>query len=88
MRRGQRGAGSTLKTHLSRVLAVMFLTAALAAAAGFDRDVFVLTSTNKTTNDVVVFKLETGGTPSLSLVSMLPTGGTGRDFTRHRRRVL
>jgi len=66
-----------LKMYLSRVLAVMFLTAALAAAGGFDRDVFVLTSTNNATNDVVVFRLETGGTPSLTLVSMLPTGGAG-----------
>ena len=28
-------------------------------------------------NDVVVFKLNTAGTPSLSLVDMLPTGGKG-----------
>jgi hypothetical protein len=28
-------------------------------------------------NDVVVFKLDTTGTPSLSLVDMLPTGGNG-----------
>ncbi len=78
MPRGLRKQSSTLKTTLCRVggiLAVMFLTAALPAAA--QHDMFVLTSTNNTPNDVVVFKLNTAGTPSLSLVSMLPTGGAG-----------
>jgi len=56
----------------------MFLTAAFAAAAEHKGDVLVLTSTNNATNnDVVVFKLETAGTPSLSLVNILPTGGAG-----------
>jgi len=57
-------------------LVVLVLTAALAMAQP-DWDTFVLTSTNGSTNNVVVFKLETAGTPSLSLVSMLPTGGAG-----------
>ena len=57
--------------------AVLFLTAALALAAEQGRDIFVLTSTNQASNNVVVFKLSTTGTPSLSLVSMLPTGGAG-----------
>jgi hypothetical protein len=42
------------------------------------QDVLVLTSTNNASgNDVVVFTLNTSGTPSLSLVNMLPTGGAG-----------
>ncbi|HWC00901.1 MAG TPA: hypothetical protein VG672_29545 [Bryobacteraceae bacterium] len=41
-------------------------------------DTLVLTSTNDPAkNSVAVFKLETRGTPSLSLVSMVPTGGIG-----------
>jgi hypothetical protein len=78
MPRGLKKERSTLKTKLCRVggmLAVMFLTAALPAAA--QNDMLVLTSTNNAPNDVVVFKLNTAGTPSLSLVSMLPTGGAG-----------
>jgi hypothetical protein len=60
------------------MLAVMFLTAAFAVADEDGRNVFVLTSTNNASgNDVVVFKLDTEGTPSLSLVDMLPTGGNG-----------
>jgi hypothetical protein len=40
--------------------------------------VYVLTSTNNASaNYVVVFKLNTAGTPSLSLVDMLATGGKG-----------
>ncbi len=47
-------------------------------AGGVGRSVFVLTSTNNASgNDVVVFKLSTNGTPSLSMVNMLPTGGKG-----------
>jgi hypothetical protein len=63
-------AGSTL--------AAMVLTTALAAAGQQGRSVFVLTSTNSASgNDVAVFQLESGGTPSLPLVDMLPTGGNG-----------
>jgi hypothetical protein len=56
-------------------IAVMFLISAAAHAAG--PDVLVLTSTNSATNEVAVFKLQTTGTPSLSLDAMLPTGGAG-----------
>jgi hypothetical protein len=50
----------------------------LAVAGEHDRGVFVLTSTNDaSSNKVVVFKLETAGTSSLSLVDLLPTGGKG-----------
>ena len=59
-------------------LAAVFLTASLAVAGHQERSVFVLTSTNNASgNAVVVFKLDTGGTPSLSLAGTLPTGGKG-----------
>ena len=71
----------TLKINLCRaggMLAVVFLATALAVAGEHGRDVFVLTSTNNPSgNDVVVFQFNTAGTPSLSLVDMLPTGGNG-----------
>jgi len=72
-----------LKNNLYRasgMLAVVFLTTALAVAGEEGRSVFVLTSTNNASADanaVVVFKLNTGGSPSLSWVDTLPTGGTG-----------
>ena len=70
-----------MKINLCRaggMLAVVFLATGLAVAGEEGRSVFVLTSTNNASaNDVVVFKLVTGGTPSLSLVDMLPTGGNG-----------
>jgi len=70
-----------LKINLCRasgMLAAVFLATTWAIAGGDGRGVFVLTSTNNASgNDVVVFKLETTGTPSLSLVDMLPTGGNG-----------
>ncbi len=70
-----------MKINLFRaggVLAALFLAAALAVAGEDGRNVLVLTSTNSATgNDVAVFKLNTEGTPSLSLVDLLPTGGNG-----------
>ena len=60
------------------LLTVAFLATALAAAGEDRRDVFVLTSTNDPSgNNVVVFKLEADGTPSLSWEDTLPTGGKG-----------
>jgi hypothetical protein len=60
------------------VLAAVFLASALAVAGEGGRSVFVLTSTNNPNgNNVVVFKLETTGTPFLSSVDMLATGGNG-----------
>jgi hypothetical protein len=62
----------------SGMLAAMYLATALAVAGEDGRSVLVLTSTNCASgNNVVVFKLDTAGTPSLSLVGMLPTGGNG-----------
>jgi len=69
------------KSYLWRagvMLAATFLTTALAVAGQEERSVFVLTSTNNPSgNAVVVFKLDTEGTPSLSLAGTLPTGGKG-----------
>jgi hypothetical protein len=60
------------------ILAAVFITATFAVAGERERGVFVLTSTNNAIgNTVVVFKLDTEGTPSLSLVGTLPTGGKG-----------
>jgi hypothetical protein len=59
-------------------LAAIFLVSTLAVADEHDRSIFVLTSTNSPNdNAVVVFKLDTGGMPSLSLADTLPTGGKG-----------
>lgn len=70
-----------MKTKLfcaAGVLAALFLAAAFAVARDDGRNVLVLTSTNDPSgNDVVVFKLDTDGTPTLSLADMLPTGGNG-----------
>ena len=60
------------------MLAAIFLATALAVAGQDERTVFVLTSTNSASgNAVVVFQLDTAGTPSLSLADTLPTGGKG-----------
>ena len=70
-----------MKTYFRRaqaILAVLLMAAASAAASDHKRDIFVLTSTNDTNhNQVVVFKLNPSGTPSLSFVKALPTGGAG-----------
>jgi len=59
-------------------LAVTLFAAALAVAGPQGRSVFVLTSTNSASgNAVEVFKLDTAGTPSLSLANTLNTGGKG-----------
>ncbi len=67
-----------LKVLASGMLATGLLTAGLAVAqddAG--RDVLVVTSTNGTNNEVIAFKLNTGATNSLSVQTILPTGGGG-----------
>ena len=69
---------SSLVRRAAGVLAATLLAAHAAAADEPERGVFVLTSTNDpSANEVVVFKLDTAGTPSLSLVDMLPTQGKG-----------
>ena len=69
------------RSYLWRVgltLAAVFLSASLVVAGQHGRSVFVLTSTNNaSSNAVVVFTLDTEGTPSLSLTGTLPTGGKG-----------
>jgi hypothetical protein len=60
------------------MLGVTLLAATMAAANDQDRSVFVVTSTNNPSgNNVVVFKLDTMGTPSLSWDKTLATGGKG-----------
>ena len=69
-----------MNIHLSRAsqVLVMLLLAAASALAADHNDIFLLTSTNNASgNQVVVFKLNTAGTPSLNFVSALPTGGNG-----------
>jgi hypothetical protein len=64
--------------HAASMLAATLFAAAVAVAGEPERGVLVLTSTNDpSANKVVVFKLDTAGTPSLSLVDMLPTQGKG-----------
>ena len=64
--------------HAASILAATLLAAGVAVADESERGVLVLTSTNDpSANEVVVFKLDTAGTPSLSLVNMLPTQGKG-----------
>lgn len=60
------------------LLAASLLASASAVAGEHERGVLVLTSTNSTSgNSLVVFKLDTAGTPSLSWDTTLPTGGLG-----------
>lgn len=59
-------------------VAASLLAASLAAAAEQDRGVLVLTSTNDpNSNKVLVYQLQTGAAPALSLVQTLATGGRG-----------
>ena len=60
------------------MLAAVLFATALAIAKPHDHSVFVLTSTNDpSANSVVIFRLDTAGTPSLPLVNSLLTGGKG-----------
>ena len=59
-------------------LAALCLISALAASGQKQRSTLVITSTNSASgNAVVVFKLDTAGTPSLALAKSLPTDGKG-----------
>lgn len=59
-------------------LAALLLTSALAAQAQFSGTPLVVTSTNDSSeNSVVVFKLQTGDSPSLTLSQNFHTGGKG-----------
>ena len=63
--------------RISLVAAAVSL-AGLGAAAGQERSTLILTSTNDPAqNSVVVFKLNTGGTPSLTATESIPTGAKG-----------
>jgi len=60
------------------LLAATLLAATVAVAGDREHSALVLTSTNDPgANAVVVFKLDTAGTPSLSYLDSLPTGGKG-----------
>lgn len=59
-------------------LATLLLAGALSAFGQHDRGTLVITSTNNSSrNSVVVFKLNTAGTPSLQMTENLVTGGKG-----------
>jgi hypothetical protein len=72
---------SQVKINVGRAGAALILLAAAsmpAMARESDREVLVVTSTNNPAgNDVAVFRLNTAGTPSLTLLNTLPTGGVG-----------
>jgi hypothetical protein len=59
------------------VLAISLMTSAAVVAEEHDRSVLVLTSTNESSNSVLVFKLDNVAKPTLSLNATLPTGGAG-----------
>lgn len=59
-------------------LCALLCSVELAAADQPQRDTFVMTSTNAAAgNQVILFRLETEGSPALSFVTSLPTGGNG-----------
>ena len=70
-----------MKSNLFRVIAmvaIMFMSVVSATADAHKHQILVLTSTNDPSgNQVEVFQLNLTGTPSLSLVRSLPTGGNG-----------
>lgn len=60
------------------VIAAAMSFAGLAAAAGQERATLIITSTNDPAqNALVVFKLNTSGTPSLTATQSVPTGAKG-----------
>ena len=64
--------------YTGSLLAATLLASTAAIANEHDRSVLVLTSTNSTSgNNLVVFKLDQAGTPSLTWDATLPTGGIG-----------
>jgi hypothetical protein len=72
--RNSRRWRSALRASAMFIVASLMTTLAIAAE---QPDLLVVTSTNNASNNVVVFKLETAGTPSLSQVGLLSTGGDG-----------
>jgi hypothetical protein len=66
------------RRHVGVALSTLFLAGAVSAQAQSWRNPLVITSTNDpSANSVVVFKLNTAGTPSLSLSESFHTGGKG-----------
>jgi hypothetical protein len=73
-----RNPTSSLAGRAAAAACASLLAAGLAVAGDADRDVLVLTSTNAaSSNQVLVYQLQTGAAPALSLVQTLPTGGLG-----------
>jgi hypothetical protein len=67
-------------SYISGMLLIVFLASISATASDrhHNGNTLVLTSTNDpSANQVVVFRLNSEGTPSLTLVNTLPTGGKG-----------
>jgi hypothetical protein len=59
-------------------LAALILAGAVAASGQHERSTLLITSTNAPSrNSIVVYKLNTAGTPSLSMTENLTTGGKG-----------
>jgi len=81
LRKIKQKENSIVRINLCRagiMLAVVFLATTLTVAGQEGHRVFVLTSTNNASgNEVVVFQLDTVGTPALTWVDTLPTGGNG-----------
>ena len=73
-----RNPTSSLAGRAAAAACASLLAAGLAVAGDADRGVLVLTSTNAaSSNQVLVYQLQTGAAPALSLVQTLPTGGVG-----------
>jgi hypothetical protein len=69
----------TLRRWLSAgsILTISLIGSTAAVAEEHERSVLVLTSTNESSNSVLVFKLGNGAKPALSLSATLPTGAAG-----------
>jgi hypothetical protein len=68
----------SLPLRAAALAVAALLSAAAAAAHESGRGVLVLTSTNDPAeNQVLVYRLQTGAAPALSLLQTLPTGGRG-----------
>ena len=72
LRKGLLSKGGGAAARLS-----VLLMAAAASGHSEGRDILIVTSTNGPANNLVVFRLNTAPNPSLSMLSITPTGGAG-----------
>jgi len=73
-----RSAGRMRAAFVCGVLSTVICSAVFGASpTAVGHDTLIVTSTNGSGNQVVVFKLQTSESPSLSLVGQVPTGGSG-----------